>query len=103
MSAEYEMIVTALRTLPEKGQKLAMVKGQLLEEETNRMTERGVTKPKLNTDTVTAFNSHKNYKQSKWKEQEVTSPFPFSCHNCWIRGHKRSNCRKPVQYSGNYH
>jgi hypothetical protein len=40
MSAEYEMTVTALRTLPEKDQKLAMVKNRLLEEETKRMTKR---------------------------------------------------------------
>jgi hypothetical protein len=34
MSDEYEMTVTALRTLPERNQKLAMVECQLLEEET---------------------------------------------------------------------
>jgi hypothetical protein len=33
MSDEYEMTVTALRTLPERNQKLAMVKCELLEEE----------------------------------------------------------------------
>jgi hypothetical protein len=61
MSAEYEMTVTAFKTLPEKSQKLAMVKGQLLEKETKRI----IMKPKVNTDTVTAFTSHKNYRQSK--------------------------------------
>jgi hypothetical protein len=34
MSAEHEMTVTALRTLLQKDQKLAMVKCQLIEEET---------------------------------------------------------------------
>jgi hypothetical protein len=34
--------------------------------------------------------------------REGASSFPFNCHNYGIRGHKRSNCRKPGQYSGNY-
>jgi hypothetical protein len=50
MSAEYEMTVTALRMLPEKDQKLAMVKNHLLEEETKRMTVRRIMRPKVNTD-----------------------------------------------------
>jgi hypothetical protein len=36
MSDEYEMTVAALRMLPEKNQKLAMVKNKLLEEESKR-------------------------------------------------------------------
>jgi hypothetical protein len=43
MSAEYELTVTALRTLPEKDQKLAMVMNRLLEEETKRMTVRRIS------------------------------------------------------------
>jgi hypothetical protein len=50
MSAEYEMTMAALRKLLEKNQKLAMIKCQLLEEETKRMTKRTIMKPKVNTD-----------------------------------------------------
>jgi hypothetical protein len=56
---EYEMTVTALRTLLERNQKLAMV-CQLLEEEAKKMT----MKPNVDTDTVTAFSSHRNHQQS---------------------------------------
>jgi hypothetical protein len=52
MSNEYEMTVTVLRKLPEKSKKLAMVKGQLLEEEKKRMTKRSIMKPKVNTRTI---------------------------------------------------
>jgi hypothetical protein len=44
--------VTALRTVPEKVQKLAMVKNHLLEEETKRMTVRRIMRPKVSTDTA---------------------------------------------------
>jgi hypothetical protein len=100
MSTEYEMTVTALRTLPEKNQKLAMVKNYLLEEESKRLTNRNIMIQKLDSDTVTAFCSHRNYQQSNWKKNEGAAPFPY---NCGMRGHKRSNCRKPSQYSGDYH
>jgi hypothetical protein len=103
MSAEYEMTVTALRTLPEKDQKLAMVKNHLLEEETKRMTVRRIMRPKVNTDTVTVLASRKSFQQSKWKEEEGPSSFPFNCYNCGMKGHKRRYCRKPAQYSGNHH
>jgi hypothetical protein len=100
MSAEYEMTVTALRALPEKDQKLAMVKNRLLEEETKRMIVRRFMRPKVNTDTVTALASHKHFQQSKWKEEGASS-FPFNCYNRGMKGHKRRYCRKPAQYSGN--
>jgi hypothetical protein len=50
MSAEYEMTITALRTLPEKDQKLAIVKNHLLEEKTKMMTVGRIMRPKVNTD-----------------------------------------------------
>jgi hypothetical protein len=59
------MTVTALRTLPEKDQKLAMVKNRLLEEETKRMTVRRIMRQKVNTDTVTAFASRKSFSAVK--------------------------------------
>jgi hypothetical protein len=96
------MTVTALRTLPEKDQKLAMVKNRLLEEETKRMTVRGIMRPKVNTDTVTAFAPRKSFQQSKWKKEEGASPFPLNCYNCGMKGHKRRYCRKPAQYRGNH-
>jgi hypothetical protein len=48
--AEYEMTVTALRTLPEKDQKLSIVKNRVLEEETTGMTVRRIMRPKVYTD-----------------------------------------------------
>jgi hypothetical protein len=44
MSIEYEMTVTALRTLPEENKKLAMVKNKLLEEESKRIMKRNIMK-----------------------------------------------------------
>jgi hypothetical protein len=97
MSAGYEMTVTALRTLPEKDQELAMVKCQLLEEEAKRMT----MNPNVDTDTVTAF-SHRNDQRSNWKRTEDGSPFPYNCYNCGMRGHKMSDCMRFAEFSGNY-
>jgi hypothetical protein len=74
-----------------------LVKTKLLEEEAKRMT----MKPKVNTDTATAFSSHKKYQHSKWKEKGA-SPFPYNWYNCGMRGHKRSDCRKRANFSGNY-
>jgi hypothetical protein len=54
-----------------------MVKCQLLEEETKRMT----MKPNVDTDTVTAF-SDRNDQRSNWKRTEDGSPFPYNCYNC---------------------
>jgi hypothetical protein len=102
MSDEYEMTMTALGTLPEKDQKLAMVKNKLLEEESKKITKRNVMKQEFQSDTVTAFSSHWNDQWSNWKRNEDGSPFPYNCYNCGIRGHKRSNCRKPAKYNGNY-
>jgi hypothetical protein len=59
-------------------------------------------KSKVNTDIVTTFTSHKNYQQSKWKE-EGASPFPYNCYNCGKKGHKRSKCRKLAKFNGNQH
>jgi hypothetical protein len=54
-----------------------MVKGQLLEEETKRMTKRSIMKPKVNTNTVTAFSLHSNDQWSNWKKNEDGSPFLY--------------------------
>jgi hypothetical protein len=50
-----------------KKQKVAIVKNHLLEEESKRMTKRNIMKPKVDTDTVSAFSSHKNYHQTRRK------------------------------------
>jgi hypothetical protein len=42
--------VTELRTLPEKNQKLTIVKNKLLEEESNRITKRNILKQEFESD-----------------------------------------------------
>jgi hypothetical protein len=59
-------------------------------------------KPNVDTDTVTAFSSHRKYQRSTWKRIEDGYPFPFNCYNCGMRGHKMSECRRFVKFSGNY-
>jgi hypothetical protein len=100
-SDEYEMTMTALRMLPEKNQKFAMVKNKLLEEESKRIMKRNIMKQEFESATVTAFSSHRNDQRSNWKRKE--DGFPYNCYNYGMRGHKRSNCRKPTKYNGNYH
>jgi hypothetical protein len=75
MSAEYEMTPTELRTLPEKSRNLAMAKNKLLEEDSRRLTKRNVMRQEFETDTVTAFSSHRSGERSKWKRNEDGSPF----------------------------
>jgi hypothetical protein len=73
MSNGYEMTVTALRTLPENNQKLALAKNKLLEEESKRITKRNtcIMKPKVNTDTVTAFPSHRKGQTQREMKMDI--------------------------------
>jgi hypothetical protein len=59
-------------------------------------------KQEFESDKVTAFSSHRNDQQSNWRRKEDGYPFLYNCYNCGMKEHKRSNCRKPAKYNGNY-
>lgn len=93
MPGEYNMVVTALETMPSEQLTLSFVKGRLLDEEMKRGSSRKV---KPSVDSV--FIAHNKYTHSKSNQGKTSKPKQFSdfkCHNCGGQGHFRKNCPSP--------
>ncbi|KYB24815.1 hypothetical protein TcasGA2_TC031830, partial [Tribolium castaneum] len=81
----FDPLVTALETMEPSKLTLDFVKGKLLNYELKRKNQCS----EIEVPGSSAFNSRKfNKQQSVWNK----NVFPFMCHNCGKKGHKRADC-----------
>lgn len=114
LPVEYNMVVTAIETLPNENLTLSFVKGRLLDEETKRKLK-GKSKSNSNPSAVftaqfrpptqyhsktLGFRNDFHSKPSRFQGQHHSRPpssnnsgsHGFKCHNCGGMGHMRNNC-----------
>ncbi|KYB24675.1 Retrovirus-related Pol polyprotein from transposon TNT 1-94-like Protein [Tribolium castaneum] len=81
----FDPLVTTLETMEPSKLTLDFVKGKLLDYELKRKNQCS----EIEVPSSSAFNSRKfNKQQSVWNKKV----FPFTCHNCGKKGHKRTDC-----------
>jgi hypothetical protein len=91
------MVITALEKLPKRKLQLNFVKNCLLEEESKGLSKKGGPRSRVEINPATAFTSTKKGPTTTIHHpanRNITA-FPFPCHNCGIKGHKRRERRKP--------
>jgi hypothetical protein len=106
---EYDMVATAIETMPASEMNVPFVRNRLLVKESKRLNKKSSKeKPEINTQVAfgtkqpgnSGVNSNYTIKEGG-PYQDNQRRFRYLCHNCNKYGHKRSECRlKPNYYNG---
>jgi hypothetical protein len=105
---EYDMVATAIETMPASEVNVPFVMNRLLEEKSKGLNKKS-SKGKLEINTQVAFGTkqpgnsgdNSNYTSKEGGPYQGNQGiFQYLCHNCNKYGHKRSECRlKPNYYN----
>lgn len=100
MPSEYNTVVTAIETLSMENINLSFVKNRLLDEESKWNDSRKKSHSEVNPLTAFASRPGKSFaNKNKESRTKGNGRFPFRCHFCGLKGHKKSKCYKFLSQS----